>query len=161
MHDQPYLPSLVAKQNQIRRLNAEAARAKSEALGNPELRAEQERREREQAALESARVGVEDALAGIQDNTPLHPRAVAENERMLGLLEPTERDLVIKVIDKRRAEPALVRAVIVALGSAGKLPYLPAEFQRPPAQTIDQALQRDEQDARALGGYARSFMPTI
>ncbi len=162
MHDQPYLPSLVAKRNQINRLNAEAARAKSEALGNPEIRAEQERREREQAALESARQGVEDALDGIfQDNTPLHPRAQAENERMFALLEPTERDLVIKVIDKRRAEPALVRAVIVALGRAGGLPYLPAEFQRPPAQTIDQALQRDEQDARALGGYARSFMPTI
>lgn len=27
MHDQPYLPSLVAKRNQINRLNAEAARA--------------------------------------------------------------------------------------------------------------------------------------
>ncbi len=58
-----------AKQNQIRRLNAEAARAKSEALGNPEMRAEQERREREQAALESARQGVEDALLGSSKTT--------------------------------------------------------------------------------------------
>lgn len=157
-----YTANQVAKMNQVSRQQIDALRAKAEAEGNPHLKAERERRERAQTALENSRQGVMDALDNLfADETPLHPRAVAENERMLNLLEPNERDLVMKVVGSRRAEPALVRAVIVALGSAGKLPYLPAEFQRPPAESVDQALARDEQDARALGGYARAYMPSL